>query len=146
MTDDYDRWSYNTAVAALMALTNALYRYVAQGAERSVFEETVTALLLMLSPMAPHLSAEIWERRGLPGTVHAQRWPVGDPRLIESDSATMVLQVNGKLVDTVEVPKSITEEEAVSLALANDKVTRRLAGGTPRRIIAKPPRLLNIVL
>ncbi|MGC8480584.1 MAG: leucine--tRNA ligase [Acidimicrobiales bacterium] len=146
VTDDYDRWSYNTAVAALMALTNALYRYVAQGAERSVFEETVTALLIMLSPMAPHLSAEIWEQRGLPGTVHAQRWPVGDPGLIESDSATMVLQVNGKLVDTVEVPKSITEEEAVALALANDKVTRKLSGGTPRRIIAKPPRLLNIVL
>lgn len=146
VTDDYDRWSYNTAVAALMALTNALYRYVAQGAARSVFEETVGALLIMLSPMAPHISAEIWERRGMPETVHAQRWPLGDPKLIESDSATMVLQVNGKLVDTVEVPKSITEEEAIALALSNDKVVRRLNGGTPKRLIAKPPRLLNIVL
>ncbi|MGC8465829.1 MAG: leucine--tRNA ligase [Acidimicrobiales bacterium] len=145
VTAEYERWSYNAAVASLMSLTNALYRYGAAGAQRSVFDEALDALCLMLSPMTPHIASEIWERRH--GEVlHAQPWPVADPSLLVRTSTTLVLQVNGKMVDTVEVPVDISETDAVALARSNEKVARRLGDVEPKRTIAKVPRLVNVVV
>jgi leucyl-tRNA synthetase len=137
VTDDFERWSYNTAVAALMEYTNLLYK---DGATPFA----VDTLLLLLAPMAPHASAELWERRH--GThVHTQTWPVADPAMLTVEATTMVVQVNGKVRDRIEVPPTISAEDAEALALASTKVQEQLGGGLPKKVIARPPKLVNIV-
>ena len=145
VSDDYERWSYNTAVAAYMEFTNELYRYVQapDGARPDTLAFAVDTLLMLMAPMAPHLTAELWEqRRG--GHIHEQPWPVADPAMLEVDTVTMIVQVNGKMRDRIEVAPGIDAEQAEQLALASTKVQAHL-DGPPRRVIAKPPKLVNIV-
>ena len=147
ITDEYDRWSYNTAIAGFMEFTNTLYRYVQtdDGPHAATLDAAVDALLLVMSPAAPHLCAELWEvRRG--GHVHLEPWPEADPSKLVDDTITMVVQVNGKVRDRVEVPSDVEEEAAVAAALASDKVVAALAGGEPRKVIARPPKLVNVVV
>jgi leucyl-tRNA synthetase len=139
VTDEFERWSYNTAVAALMEFTNLLYK---EGATPFAID----ALLLLLAPMAPHASAELWERRHDGAHVHTQTWPVADPAMVAVDSTTMVVQVNGKVRDRIDVAPSISAADAEALALASPKVQEQLAGGPPKKVIARPPKLVNIVV
>ena len=136
VSDEYERWSYNTAVAAFMEFTNLLYK---QG--RTDF--AVDSLLLLLAPMAPHVTAELWELRH--GThVHEQAWPTHDPAMLAVDRVTMVVQVKGKVRDRIEVSPDIGEDEARSLALASEAVQGHL-DGEPRKVIVRPPNIVNIV-
>ncbi|MEO7836554.1 MAG: class I tRNA ligase family protein, partial [Acidimicrobiales bacterium] len=143
VSDEYERWSYNTAVAALMEFANLLQR-------DGTTDFAVDALLLLLAPMAPHITAELWERRrgagGDASHVHAQPWPVADPALARADSVTMVVQVNGKVKDRIEVDPDISEAAAEAAALASAAIKDALAGASPVRVIARPPRLVNLVL
>ena len=149
VTGDIERWSYNTAVAALMEFLNTLSRWAHDddGTHAATFDEALDGLLLLLAPMAPHLTAELWERRH-PGaaTVHEQRWPVADATLLVEDTVTMVIQVNGKVRARVEVPRDVSEEAAREVALAQPEVRERLGGGEPRRVVAVPPRLVNVIV
>jgi leucyl-tRNA synthetase len=98
-----------------------------------------------MAPMTPHVTAELWERRN--GThIHEQPWPVADPELARLQSATMVVQVNGKVRDRLEVDPGIDEAEAERLALGSDKVVEQLAGATPKKVVVRPPKLVNIVI
>jgi leucyl-tRNA synthetase len=147
VTDEYERWSYNTAVAACMEQVNVLYRYVQSegGARAATLEEAIDALLLVLAPMAPHITAELWERRH--GTlVHAQSWPVADAAKLVVDEVTLVVQVNGKVRDRLSAPANATAAEVEALALASEKVAAALDGAAPRKVIARPPALVNIVV
>ncbi len=146
VSDDYERWSYNTAVAAFMELTNELYRYAQapEGARRATLDEAVDALLLLAAPMAPHITAELWQQRH-GDHVHEQPWPVADPAKLVVDTVTMVVQVNGKVRDRIEVPAGIDAAEAERLALASEKVQAHLGGKPPRKIISRPPQLVNLV-
>jgi leucyl-tRNA synthetase len=136
VSDEYERWSYNTAVAAFMEFTNLLYK---QG--RTDF--AVDSLLLLLAPMAPHVTAELWELRH--GThVHEQAWPTHDPDMLAVDSVTMVVQVKGKVRDRIEVSPDISEDEARSLALASEAVQGHL-DGEPTKVIVRVPNIVNIV-
>jgi leucyl-tRNA synthetase len=148
VTDDLERWSFNTAVAACMEFANRLQRYsrLVDGARGEEWNEAVDAVLLVLAPMVPHMTAEAWERRhGEGARIHAQRWPVADPELAYVARVTLVVQVNGKVRDRVEVDAGIDEEEAIRLALASDRVIEALGGEEPARIIARPPALVNVV-
>jgi leucyl-tRNA synthetase len=94
--------------------------------------------------MAPHITAELWEGRH--GThVHEQEWPVADPTKLVVDTVTMVVQVNGKVRDRLEVPSGVDAAEAERLALASEKVQAHLGGNPPRKVIARPPHLVNVV-
>ena len=147
--DDIERWTFNTAVAACMEFANALQRYrreAAGGAHRALYDAAADALLLVLAPMTPHLAAEAWERRhGQGARIHAERWPAYDPELAREPTVTMVVQVNGKVRDRIEVSPDIAEDEAVRLAMASPKVADVLAGAAPDRVVARPPRLVNLV-
>ena len=132
VTDGFERWSYNTAVAAFMEFTNLLYK---QGSTPFAID----TLLQLLAPMAPHLSAELWARRNEGEHVHERTWPVADPELAKVDSVTMIVQVNGKVRAKLEVEPGLSEQEATRLAL--DAV----GADAPTRVIAKPPKLVNIV-
>ncbi|HZU73966.1 MAG TPA: leucine--tRNA ligase [Acidimicrobiales bacterium] len=142
--EDFERWSYNTAVAALMEFTNSLYRYVQGGARRQNLDEAVDTLLLLLAPMAPHLTAELWERRR-GGHIHGESWPVADADLARVEQVTMVIQINGKVRDRVEVDAGIDAAEAERIALGSARVAGLLAGRSPTKVIARPPGLVNIV-
>jgi leucyl-tRNA synthetase len=149
VTEDLERWSYNTAVAHCMEQLNLLQKYARNegGPHRAVWEEAADALLSLLAPLTPHLTAEIWEQRH-PGepSVHLQRWPPFDPELVREETVTMVIQVNGKLRDKIEVNPEITEAEAERVALASPKVVEALAGRDPQRVVVRPPRLVNVVV
>jgi leucyl-tRNA synthetase len=144
VTRDYERWSYNTAVAACMEFVNLLHPYARDDGHADVVDEAVDTLLLLLAPMTPHLTAEAWERRH-GDHIHLRSWPVSDPSLAAEDQVTMVVQVNGKVRDRIEVAPTVTEVEAERLALASPAVIEALGGSAPTRIIVKPPKLVNIV-
>ena len=149
VTRDLERWSYNTAVAQLREHTNVLYRYAQSpsGARRQTLQESVDTLILLLAPMAPHVTAELWERRhGHGERAHAQPWPVADPAQLAEETTTLVIQVNGKLRDKAEVPADASQEQVIAAALASPKVAAQLAGQAPTRVVARPPNLVNVVV
>jgi leucyl-tRNA synthetase len=145
---EIERWSFNRAVAHCHELHNGLLRYARldAGPHDDVFAEAADTLLLLLAPMAPHVTAEIWERRrpDEPG-VHARHWPTFDPELVKDPSVTMVVQVNGKVRDRIEVSPEIGAEEAEALALNSAWVPEFLGGVAPRRVVVRPPTLVNVV-
>jgi leucyl-tRNA synthetase len=132
-----------------MEQVNALHRYLTEGdgARRQTLDAAVDTLTLLLAPMIPHVTAELWERRhpGAP-SVHAQQWPVADPAKLAVESVTMVVQVNGKPRDRIEVDPSISEDAAIAAALASPKVAELLAGAAPKKVVARPPRIVNVVV
>ncbi|TMK88648.1 MAG: leucine--tRNA ligase [Actinobacteria bacterium] len=139
VSDEYERWSYNTAVAACMEFTNVLYK-------RGKTEFAVDSLLLLMAPMAPHITAELWERRHPGEHVHEQPWPEADAIMAAEEMVEMVVQVNGKKRDVINVKPSIDEAEMEALARSSPRVQEVLDGGHPKRVIAKPPRLINLVV
>ncbi len=114
VSDDIERWSFNTAVAACMEFSNELQRYRREtpgGPHRETHAASSDALLLLLAPLVPHVTAEAWERRhGEGAMVHSESWPTFDPELARSESVTLVVQVNGKVRDRIEVSPAITED------------------------------------
>lgn len=148
VSDDYERWSYNTAVAALMELLNTVGKWArdARGAHEDTLNEAIDTLLTLLAPMAPHMPAELWEmRHGTSSHLHAQTWPTADPALLVDDTVTMVVQVNGKVRARLEVSPDISEADATAAALADPAVIAALEGASPTRVVSRPPRMVNIV-
>jgi leucyl-tRNA synthetase len=149
VSHDYERWSYNTAVAAVREFVNELYRYVqaGEGARADTLAFAVDSLLELMAPMVPHITAELWGlRHGDGETVHEQPWPVADPDLVKAETETMVVQVNGKVRDRLTVNADLSEDVAVALALQSPKVQDQVAGRPVKRVIARPPKLVNVVV
>ena len=96
--------------------------------DREAWSEAIEALLLMLAPLAPHIAEELWERSGRAYSVHQQSWPEWDAELAREDEVTLVVQVNGKVRDRIQVPAGIDEPRAKELALASPLVRRHLEG------------------
>ncbi len=147
VTHDLDSFEFNTVVAALMELTNAMSRAREKGmAGHPAFKDAVQSLLLMMAPLTPHIAEELWARLGKPYSIHQQPWPEYDPELAAEEEITLVVQVNGKVRDRIRVPADISEEEARARALASEAVQRHVGGAEPRKIVVVPGRLVNIVL
>ena len=146
VNDEFERWSYNTAVAGQMEHLNDLYRYVQSpdGARTETLAASIDTMLLLMAPMCPHITAELWERRR-GGHIHAEPWPEADAAKAAVEVVTMVVQVDGKVRDRIEVAADIDEAEAERVALASDGVQRHLDGGSPRKVILRPPKLVNVV-
>ncbi len=146
VTDDFEDFEFNTIVSALMEMTNALVKYRATSEGTPAWEEAIKALLLLTAPVTPHLAEELWARRGLPYSIHQQPWPEYDAAAAAEETITLVVQVNGKVRDRIEVPPDIGEEEAKARALATDGAIRYLDGKTPKKVLYVPRRLVNIVV
>jgi leucyl-tRNA synthetase len=101
--------------------------------------------LKLLAPMAPYLTEEQWHRLGHSSSIHKERWPKHDPALAAIDEVTMVVQVDGKVRDTITVPADIGEDEMRRRALESSKVRAYLNGNEPSRVIVKPPTLVSLV-
>jgi leucyl-tRNA synthetase len=139
----YERFRFNVAVARLMELTNEIRKTLGGGGGA---REAARALVLMAAPIAPFIAEELWHvPLGEEASVHLQRWPAFDPDLAAEETVTLVVQVDGKVRDTLEVSPDITEEEAERLARESEKARRALGGRDVTRVVARPPRLVNLV-
>jgi leucyl-tRNA synthetase len=144
--DDYVAFHFNTAIAKLMELTNAIVKARDVGlAGTDAYAEAVETLLLLLAPAAPHIAEELWARRGQPYSIHQQAWPTHDPELAVADTIELPIQVDGKLRDRLVVTRDTPADEIERLALASEHVQRYLEGRAPRRVIQVPGKLVNVV-
>ena len=144
---DLESFSWNTAVAELMKLRNSMNdALAARNVTAEVWRETLTILALLLAPIAPHVTEEVWSGLGNEASIHLQPWPEADTEAAADESVTMVVQVNGRVRARIEVPVGISESGALDLALGHHNVARHVGESEVRRVIDRRPRLLNIVV
>ena len=136
---DYGALAFNTAIARLTELNNALTKL-----DGGVPREAAEALVLMVAPLAPHLGEELWMRMGHATSLAHEPFPEADPSLLVDETVTCVIQIKGKVRDRLEVPSAITEEELRELALARPKVQAATTDGV-RTVIVRAPTLVNVV-
>ena len=139
VTEDINDFKFNTAIAGMMELVNAIYQ---SGADKEVF----SALVLLLSPIAPHFCEELWQALGNKESILKAGWPKYDPKMLVEENITIVIQVNGKVRSKIEVPAGITDEKLKELVLGDEKVKPWLEGKTARNIVIVPKRLVSIVV
>ena len=147
-TEDIEAFQFNTMIASLMTLTNTLFRVESDNPGATQSDEWRVAydtLLLLLAPIAPHLTEELWEKIGRTYSIHQQAWPDYNPELTKSDEITLIVQVDGKLRDRLLVSADISQGDAEGAALASEKVQTALGGNDAARVIYVPGRLLNLV-
>ncbi len=147
VTEDIAAFKFNTTLAGLMEFNN----YLIKAKETALFgseawQEAVRSLILLLAPIMPFISEELWERIGGAYSVHQQAWPSFDPAVAAADMITLVVQINGKVRERIEVAAGISEEDARSAALSSDKVQKWLEGKPVRKVIYAPQKLINIVV
>ena len=146
VTEDVERFKFNTALAALMEYTNELSRVWERGEmSRELWEEAIERLLLLMAPMVPHMSEELWERTGRRFSVHSLPWPEWDAGLAADAVITLVVQVDGRLRDRIEVPVSITDDLARETALRSRNVQRHVEDREVARVVYVPGKLVNVV-
>ncbi|MES3107943.1 leucine--tRNA ligase [Sphingomonas aurantiaca] len=138
---DINALQFNKAVARLYSLCSAIEK-APPSADR---EEAVRTLLLLVSPMVPHVAEEAWATAGNDGLIADAAWPIVDPAMLVDDEVTIAVQVNGKLRDTLVFPKGAPKDAVEAAALASEKIVRLLEGKAPRKVIVVPDRLVNIV-
>jgi leucyl-tRNA synthetase len=146
VTEDIDRFHFNTAVPALMVLSNEIADYVSQAPRRETVDEVLRALLLLMAPMTPHIAHELWELNGYGDMLAVQPWPEWDSELAREETVTLVVQVNGKVRDRFEVSADITAQQAEEVALGSEKVRVWIDGQEVRKVISRPPNLVNVVV
>ena len=147
VTEDFEAFQFNTAVAELMTLQNAMTRAKSGGvAHTDAWREACRTLLLLLAPIAPHMSEELWNRLGWEGSVHRQAWPAFDPEALVQDTITMAVQVNGKVRGQIEVPPDAEQNVVLQAARSEPNVARYLASGAVQREIVVPGRLVSFVV
>ncbi|SFP82828.1 leucine--tRNA ligase [Sphingomonas rubra] len=141
VADAIEGLQFNKAVALLYTLAAAVEK-ATPSRDRT---DAAATLLRLAAPMVPHLAEEAWAAAGNDGLIADAAWPMIDPAMLVDDEVTVAVQVNGKLRDTLLLPKGIAREEAEAAALASEKVVRALDGKAPRKVIVVPDRLVNLV-
>ncbi len=141
VAEDIEALSFNKAVARIYELASAVEK-AEPGSSRNA---AIRTILLLVSPMMPHLAEEAWQAIGTGGLVAGAAWPVVDEGLLVEDEVTIAIQHKGKLRDTLSVPKGASKEALEELALASEKVQRSIDGAEVRKVIVVPDRLVNIV-
>ena len=148
VTDDIGRrYTFNTAIAAVMELVNEVSAFnVDDELDRQVIKEAIESILLLLSPIVPHICHQLWLDINHDQPIIDARWPKFDSSLLKSETSLIVVQVNGKLRSKLEVDASISEDELKSMALSDEKVVRFIDGNEIKKIIVIPEKLVNIVV
>ena len=143
-----ESFRFNVAIARVMELVNATRKAIDSGcgAADPAVREATEAIAIMLSLVAPFTSEEMWERLGHKPAIATAGWPVVDPALLVADEVEAVIQINGKIKDRMTVSPSISDADFEAAALALPSIVVELAGATPKKVIARAPKLVNIVL
>ncbi|GAC1508178.1 MAG: leucine--tRNA ligase [Candidatus Dormibacteraceae bacterium] len=146
VTEHFDELRFNTAVAALMELSNTMQEHLQRGgAQDAEWDGAVRTLIKLLNPLAPHLAEEMWERIGARGMLADESWPTFDPAAAAEPNVTLVVQVAGKLRDRLTVDAGLTEPAALEAAMQSEKVRTALSGRRPSKVIYVQDRLINLV-
>jgi leucyl-tRNA synthetase len=149
VTEDIERFHFNTAISAIMELVNEIY-----GAEiknhtdeisRRVIREAIETVVVLLSPFVPHFAEELWEALGNRESVITTRWPDYDQEAVLEEEILIVIQVNGKLRDRMTIPASYGEEEVKAWSLRSERIRKLVEGKEIKRVILVPKKLVNIV-
>ena len=140
VSEDIEQLKFNTAVSSLMILVNEM--------EKQEFIPAIhySKFLILLSPFAPHLAEELWQRAGFEGFCCQQKWPKYDPDLVKEEKITLVIQINGKVRDRIEIEASTPEEKIKELALSREKIKKWIDGKKIKKVIFVPNRLINFVV
>jgi leucyl-tRNA synthetase len=138
---DIEALSFNKAVAKLYEFVGAIEK-AKPSADR---DEAIRTLVRLVAPMIPHLAEEAWAALGQQGLVANAPWPEFDPKALVEDEVTIAVQINGKLRDTLTVPRGESRESLEAKALAAPNVVRQLNGASPKKVIVVPDRLVNLV-
>ncbi|MGF7400511.1 leucine--tRNA ligase [Thermoanaerobacterium thermosaccharolyticum] len=148
VTDDAEKFQFNTAIARIMELVNALYKYDGEVENKNMklYEETIADLIRVLAPFAPHFSEEMWERMGYSYSVFNQKWPEYDEKALVKDTIEIAIQVNGKVRGRLEIPSGATEKEIQDKALVVESIKQFIEGKEIKKVVVVKNRLVNIVV
>jgi leucyl-tRNA synthetase len=139
--EDMEKTKFNTTVAAFMEFVN-----LCREKEGEVGRDALDRLIIMLSPFAPHIAEELWRESGRKKSVFLEKWPECDEDLIKEETMSIIVQVNGKVRDKIEVPADATEEEVRGVAFSSKKLHNWIGNKEPAKVIYVPGRLINIVI
>ncbi|MGA2774917.1 MAG: leucine--tRNA ligase [Candidatus Omnitrophota bacterium] len=139
VSEDVEEFKFNTAIASLMELTNAIYQ---QGSDKEVFSK----LVLLLSPIIPHFAEELWHILGNSDSIFKAEWPKFNPEMLIEDTVTIVIQVNGKVRSKMDIPADLSEDKLKVFVLSDEKIKSWLEGKPIRNFIIVPKKLVNIVV
>ncbi len=146
VTEDAERFQFNTSIARIMELVNALYKYDNCRKNNALFIDTIKDMLKLAAPFAPHLAEELWEKLGGPYSIFNEKWPKWDDSALVHDEVEIVVQLNGKIKEKIMLPSGLDKEQTEQEAMKDGKVTALLEGKTVVKVIAVPGRLVNIVV
>lgn len=146
VTKDIEAFHFNKAVARIRELTNALEKLdITTAAAKAVFAEAGVAVIHLIGPLLPHIAEELWALLGHKDLIATRPWPKADPALLEDESVTVAVQVNGKLRATLQLAKNLPNQEAEAIALAHPSVQSALEGKSIKKLIVVPNRIVNVV-
>jgi leucyl-tRNA synthetase len=149
-SDIEDRFHFNTAISAVMELVNTLYQHprptTGDGLALAVVRETVETIILLLAPIVPHITEELWTLLGRTGSLADAAWPSFDPAVASEEVITIVIQINGKVRSRISVPADEEEGQIKALARSDEKIARQLAGKAVVKEVYVPKKLVNIVV
>jgi len=141
VTEDIEGMRFNTAISAIMILINEISK------QPKLLEiENWKLIIKLIAPFAPHMAEELWSRLGNKDSIHNQEWPKYDPKLIEEERINLIIQINGKVRDKIEVPSGISEKEASDLVINSEKIKKWLQGQEIKKTIFVPGKLINLVI
>jgi leucyl-tRNA synthetase len=147
VTEDLSNFRFNTALAALMECNNVLIKQQNDNvAHSTAFQRTLETMMQLLSPLAPHITEELWHLTGHSDSIHTGDWPAYDEALTKDETFTLVMQINGKVRERVEVAAGISEAEVRELVVNNPRITTFIGETTIQKIIYIPGKLVNIVV
>ena len=147
VTVDIEAFRFNTLISRLMEFSTAMQKARDAGpVDAAAWDEACDALLLLTAPLAPHITEELWERRGRPYSIHTQPWPSFDEDLARQEEVEIVVQVNGKVRDRLTLPVDASEDEAREAAMALDRVATLVGADGPKKVVYVRGRLLNFVV
>ena len=147
VTEDSEKMQFNTAIARMMELTNALTKYIPmEKHNHEVLKKVTLDFIRILAPFAPHFSEEIWEMFGNEGSVFDESWPVFDEKALVKDEVEIAIQINGKIKERIMIPSDANDEEIKALSLATSVIQKETDGKTVVKVIVIKGRLVNIVV
>lgn len=150
VTDDCDRFSFNTAISSIMELVNALYAYkekvAAEDYHKALVQEATESLIVLLSPFVPHICSEMWEMVGRTEDLSVYPWPKYDEAALQVAEVEIAIQINGKVRDKIMISPDLNPAQMQEVALANEKVQELIGGKEMVKCIAVPKKLINIVV
>jgi leucyl-tRNA synthetase len=149
VTEDIERFHFNTAISAIMELVNEIYvseiKDRPDEISRGLIREAIETVVILLSPFVPHFAEELWEALGYEDSIVRTRWPDYDPAAVLEDEVLIVIQVNGRLRDRITIPASFGEEEVKAWALKSERIRKLVEGKEIKRVILVPRKLVNVV-